>query len=357
MTEPKNQEFNSSEEKSLTPASNNAQTSNESKALWYLPFSYLVSLRSDERIRFITAVTIAALVLLGGMVVALLILAQSFDIGIDREGVSIRPRSLTGKPTSPPPPGSSSKVEPSGKLTLEMLRSFRSEATEKDGFRRNWIGPDGEETSSNDLDPCLLLPSPSGQPRWGQLLAQVIAEKPGLARSDPFRILANNGLKPEDLRFVSERTPTTFVATRDGFLTFIINEAVFTDPSNYKPDAYPQPEFCQQSYEALLTASNDLKQQNQSEYVIHPSSIPLVWFSDNVGSFQVIVRRENRELIGRVIVDSTAGFQNSGIFLKKGEKVIMEADGRVHLALRQVHTFAGSVRPIIERERARKSGG
>lgn len=97
-----------------------------------------------------------------------------------------------------------------------------------------------------------------------------------------------------------------------------------------------------------------LREQGRNDYVIHPGSIPLVWYSDNIGSFQVIVTNsESKKLIARVMVESTAGFQNSGIYLKKGEKVILEPDGRVHLALRQVYTFTGSVRPIIEREKAK----
>jgi hypothetical protein len=355
MTEQKPQEQNTNEEKSITPASNNTQGGGELKGVWHVPFSYIASLRNDERIRFVTALTIAFLVLLGSVVVTLLILVQFFDIGIDKDGAFFRAKSPVAKP--PPTPDNAPKIEPSGKLTSETIQSFKKEASDGDVFRRNWIGPDGEEISSNDLDPCLLMSAPLGQPRWGQLLAQVMAHEPGLARSDPFRALADNGLKPKDLRFVSERNLTTLEATRDGFLTFIINEAIFADPSSYKSESYPQPEYCKRGYEALLAASEDLKGQDQKDYVIHPGSIPLVWYADNVGSFQVIVRRETKEFIARVVVESTSGFQNSGIYLKRGEKVILEPDGRVHLALRQIHTFAGAVRPILEREKARKRGG
>jgi hypothetical protein len=355
MTEQKPQESNTNDEKSVAPSSNSAQTGGESKALWRVPYTFVASLSKDERISFIAAITIASLVLLGGTLVALLILLQFFDMGKDKDGFFIRPKSPVVKLTSTPTPLSG--VDPSGKLTSEIVHSLNKRASEKDVFRRNWIGPDGEEISSNDLDPCLLVPEPSGQPRWGQLLAQVMMDQPGLARSDPFRALADNRLKPTELQFVSERNRTTFEYTRNGFLTFIINEAVFADPSNYKSEPYPQPEYCKRGYDALHTAANDLKEQNQNDFVIHPGSIPLVWYSDNIGSFQVIVRRETKELIARVVVESTAGFQNSGIYLKKGEKVTLEPDGRVHLAMRQVHTFAGSVRPIIEREKARKHGG
>ena len=194
------------------------------------------------------------------------------------------------------------------------------------------------------------MPAHSGQARWGQLLAQVM-KKPGSARSDPFQALANNGLKPEDLKLVSEKNHLTLEAPHDGFLTFIINEAVFANPLNYKPESYPQPGNCKRGYEALDAASSDLRDQDQKNYVIHQGSIPLVWYSDNIGSFQVIVRHETKELIARVMVESTAGFQNSGIYLKKGQKVILEPDGRVHLASRQVHTFVGSVKAIIKRKK------
>ncbi|MBD2603584.1 hypothetical protein H6G81_03330 [Scytonema hofmannii FACHB-248] len=97
------------------------------------------------------------------------------------------------------------------------------------------------------------MPARSGQPRWGQLLAQVM-KKPVSARTDPFEALAINVLKPEDLQFVSERNHITLKAAQDGFLTFIINEAVFADPSKYKPESYPQSEDCKRGYEALFNA-------------------------------------------------------------------------------------------------------
>jgi hypothetical protein len=53
--------------------------------------------------------------------------------------------------------------------------------TKKDVFRRDWIGPDGEEIDSRDLNQCLLFQGNSQQTgRWGMLLAQVL-EKPGSA--------------------------------------------------------------------------------------------------------------------------------------------------------------------------------
>jgi hypothetical protein len=344
MTEEKQPQPNNHEENSVASLSNNGQTSGESNALWRAPFNYITSLSNDERIRLVTVITIASLVLLSGMVVALVILVQFFDIRINEGKTSIFPRPTDPKPTNTP------EVESSGKLTGDVLLSFQKKAVDKDVFRRDWIGPDGEEISSPELDSCLLVPARSGQPRWGQLLAQVM-KKPVSARTDPFQALAINVLKPEDLQFVSERNHITLEAAQDGFLTFIINEAVFADPSNYKPESYPQPEDCKRGYEALFNASKNLTKQGNKNYTIRPGSIPLVWYSDNIGSFQVIVRRENKELIARVIVESTAGFQNSGIYLKRGEKVILEPDGRVHLALRQVHTFAGSVKSIIEHEK------
>ncbi len=355
MTEPKHQEPNTPKENSVASSSANEQTSSESKALWKVPFTYIASLPNDERIRLVTAITIASLVLLGGMVVTLVILVQFFDIKIDKNGLILNPKQRVVQPivTSTNPP----KVEPTAtpttkELTPEVLREFQKEALGKDTYRRNWIGPDGEEISSNDLDPCLLVLNDSGQPRWGQLLAQVM-EKPGSARTDPFKILRDNNLTPRELKFVYERTQTTLEVPRNGYLTFIINEAVFTDSSNYTQESLPQKKECIRGYEALLAASKSLKNQGQNDYVIHPGSIPLIWYSDNIGSFQVIVKNEKKQFIARVMVDSTAGFQNSGIYLKKGDKVILEADGRVHLALRQVHTFAGSVRAIIEHEKAK----
>ncbi len=370
MTEQKPQEPNTDKENSVASSSDKGETSGESKPLWRVPFNYIASLSNDERIRLVTAITIAFLLLLGGMVVTLLILVQFFDIKKDKDGIYVSSKSspvvkALSTPNNPSkvepsekltpdvPANSPSKVEPSGKLTPDVLLYFRKQAVEEDVFRRDWIGPDGEEISSKDLDPCLLVPGHSGQPRWGQLLAQVM-KKPGSARHDPFQTLANNGLKPEDLKLVSERNHLTLKAHDDGFLTFIINEAVFANPSNYKLESYPQPENCKRGYEALDAASSDLREQSLNDYVIHRGSIPLVWYSDNIGSFQVIVKNsKSKELKAYVIVQSTAGFQNSGIYLKAGDEVILEPDGRVHLALRQVHTFMGSIKAIIEREKAK----
>ncbi|MDZ8105705.1 MAG: hypothetical protein RM338_08785 [Nostoc sp. DedQUE12a] len=370
MTEQRHDEPNTHEENSVAPSPNNEQTSSESKTLWGLPLSYIASLSNDERIRLVTAITIACLVLLGSMVVTLVILVQSFDIRIDKDGLHLVNKGSsitnpsepkpTATPTNPPEakptatPINPILVEPSKELTANFLRGIQKEAAEKDVFRRNWIGPDGEEISSKNLDSCLLVPAALlGKLKWGQLLT-VVMKKSVSARSDPFKALNDNGLEPRNLQLVSEGNQTTLTSPDDGYLTFIINEAVYANPSNYGPESYPQPEECKRSYDALSEASKSLKFQNQNDYIIYPESIPLIWYSDNIGSFQVIVKRENKEPV-RVTVESTAGFQNSGIYLKKGEKVILEADGRVHLALRQVHTFAGSVKEIIEQEERKKT--
>jgi hypothetical protein len=351
MTEQQHQESDTQPEKPVASASNNGQTSSEPIVLWKVPFSYIVSLKNDERIRLLTAITIAILVLLGGTLTALLILVRFFDIGKDKDGFYIRSKSSVVEPT--PIVINNSSIDPSqdagklsGKLTPDVLRSFQKNIMDKDVFRRDWVGPEGEDIWSRDLDPCLLVTkSVSQQTRWGQLLVQVM-EKPESSRSDPFHVLDTNGLKPKDLMMVANANGVDLEAPRTGWLTFIVNDAVYAVPSNDKP--YPQPEECKQGYEALSAASADLRGQSD-EYVIPPGSIPLLWYSDNIGTFQVIVKRKsNAEVLGRITVDSTAGFQNSGIYLKKGEKVVLLPDGRVNLAARQVYTLTGIAKAIID---------
>ena len=91
-------------------------------------------------------------------------------------------------------------------------------------FYRHWIGPSGENTSSDILEEAKLkIASP-----WGALLAAVV-DRPISPSADPFEILEANGLKPYDL--IDIPGPVDFEAHRSGVLAFIINEAVLSPRS------------------------------------------------------------------------------------------------------------------------------
>ncbi|WP_375501753.1 hypothetical protein [uncultured Nostoc sp.] len=46
-------------------------------------------------------------------------------------------------------------------------------------------------------------------------------------------------------------------------------------------------------------------------------------------------------------IDATAGLQNSGIYLEENQKVLLESEGRVHLASDQIVNFIDQVRYFI----------
>jgi len=161
---------------------------------------------------------------------------------------------------------------------------FAKDLTKDNIFRRDWTGPDGEELDSKDLNQCLLfLGNQTQKGRWAMLLAQVM-EKPGSATSDPFQVLIDNKLEPSNLIPVPNRKDLE--AERNGWLTFIINDAVISKNSQSKP--------CQDYHEALTRASEDLRSRGDDDHRVPILSIPLVWYADNVGAFHVIVRYSNR---------------------------------------------------------------
>jgi hypothetical protein len=149
-------------------------------------------------------------------------------------------------------------------------------------FERAWIGVDGEKIDSRDLNPCLLFQGNAGQDGdWGMLLAQVMAE-PGSAVSDPFEVLAVNGLAPTDLVPVVTAN-FVFEAKRDGWLTFIVNEAVLSS------DGTADRQRCADYRQALRKASDNYKLQVGS-FRLPDRSIPLTWYSDNLGAFHVVIK-------------------------------------------------------------------
>ena len=154
--------------------------------------------------------------------------------------------------------------------------------TQDNSFRRDWTGPDGEDFDSPDLNDCLLFPGTSQQKAtWGLLLAQVM-EKPGSGTADPFEVLDNNNLKAKNL--IPVPSNTVLDLHRKGWLTFIINDA-FLSPSEKLPSGR-----CKDYYNALKKASDAQISNKDNDHRIPTRSIPLVWYSDNIGAFQVIVR-------------------------------------------------------------------
>lgn len=148
-------------------------------------------------------------------------------------------------------------------------------------FARDWIGPGGEQSQSDLYEECKLVKELG----WGSLLAVVIPEKTAnrskslLASSDPFEVLKEAGLSPTDLKPVPSQTE--FTAEREGWLSFIVNEAVL---SPYAPS-----QDSREYYGALKQAHQELLRNPTHE--LYLSSIPLVLFSDNVGTFRVTVKR------------------------------------------------------------------
>lgn len=55
----------------------------------------------------------------------------------------------------------------------------------------------------------------------------------------------------------------------------------------------------------------------------------------------------NNTLGGHVTVDANAGLQNSGIYLEGDQKVVLEPEGRIHLASEQIDNFIELTRYFI----------
>jgi len=139
-------------------------------------------------------------------------------------------------------------------------------------FYRDWTGPEGEAVYSDLLEDCKLRK----ELNWGALLA-VILPAQASARADPYEILKNSGLSSSDLIPISAETPLT--VERDGWLTFIINEAVIS-PNSPSRDS-------QLYYDALKRTAESLT--GDPRHRIPLQSIPLIWFADNNGAFRVTV--------------------------------------------------------------------
>jgi len=147
-------------------------------------------------------------------------------------------------------------------------------------FRRDWTGPDGEKIESDfRLDECKLRRDLN----WGTLLVVVMPSEVS-AKSDPLEVLQNNELKPASLSPALGFQKEGLVAQRDGWLTFIVNDAVL---SPYNSES----EVSRDYFKALSKAANNQIAKGDDRHKIPLSSIPLVWYSDNVGAFRVTVNK------------------------------------------------------------------
>ena len=139
-------------------------------------------------------------------------------------------------------------------------------------FYRDWTGSEGEAVYSDLLEDCKLRK----ELNWGALLAVIIPAQVS-ARADPYEILKNSGLSSSDLVPIPAETAIT--AERDGWLTFIINEAVIS-PHSPSRDS-------QLYYDSLKRTAESLT--GDPRHRIPLQSIPLIWFADNNGAFRVRV--------------------------------------------------------------------
>lgn len=142
-------------------------------------------------------------------------------------------------------------------------------------FYRDWCGPEGEATYSDLLEDCKLRKELG----WGALLAVILPNQVS-ARADPYEVLRSNGLSVLDLMPIP--SGTTIVAERDGWLTFIINEAVIS-PASPSQDS-------QLYYEGLKRTAESLS--GDPRHRIPLQSIPLIWFADNNGAFRITASYE-----------------------------------------------------------------
>jgi hypothetical protein len=147
--------------------------------------------------------------------------------------------------------------------------------TESNVFYRDWVGPEGEDVTSDILDECKLRKDLG----WGALMFIILPQEPS-ARSDPFEVLAGARLTPDDL--VPLPHAMTITATRDGWLAFIINEAILS-PLSPSEDS-------KLFYSILKNASEELA--DDVRHRIPLRSIPLIWYADNAGAFRVVAQLE-----------------------------------------------------------------
>jgi hypothetical protein len=145
--------------------------------------------------------------------------------------------------------------------------------TENNVFYRDWVGPDGEDVPSDFLDECKLRKDLG----WGALMFVVLPEEPS-ARSDPFDVLDTAHLTPNDL--VPLPHAIDYDVPKDGWLAFIINEAVLS-PKSPSDDS-------RLFYSVLKQVSEELSSDVRHQIPLR--SIPLIWYADNAGAFRIAIQ-------------------------------------------------------------------
>lgn len=137
---------------------------------------------------------------------------------------------------------------------------------------RHWVDESGENRRSDMYFGTKLNPS-----HWGSLL-WVILPSPASEFIDPYEILGGHQLDSSAVDAV--RSGDKYVASRDGYLHFIVNDAVISGNSpNERAKAY---------FGAVERASRshvNAPQQIQAEF------IPLYLYGDNRGFFVIRVER------------------------------------------------------------------
>jgi hypothetical protein len=140
-------------------------------------------------------------------------------------------------------------------------------------FYRNFIGPEGEPHESDLFPYCKL----DNRFNAGQLLGAIIPNEFS-DQDDPMQILANSNVEVFSVINYNEGNP--YLTKTTGKLAFIVNEVVLSP--------YSDSEISKKSYEVLRQLdSTDTRHKLQTKY------IPLVFFSDNIGVFRVIVNESN----------------------------------------------------------------
>lgn len=142
-------------------------------------------------------------------------------------------------------------------------------------FYRDWNGPEGDPTKSDLLEECKLRRDFN----WGALIAIIMPNDNISAKADPYEVLNSNGLNTSDLILINSEKE--IVITKDGYLFFIINEAII---SPYSPSSDSK-----RFYETLKKSQDSLV--NDPIHQIPLSSIPLIWYADNNGAFRIIITR------------------------------------------------------------------
>jgi hypothetical protein len=147
--------------------------------------------------------------------------------------------------------------------------------TESNVFYRDWVGPEGEDVTSDILDECKIRKDLG----WGALMFVTLPQEPS-ARTDPYEVLAGANLTPSDL--IPLPHAMTITVTREGWLAFIIDEAVLS-PLSPSADS-------RLFYSVLKKASQELS--GDVRHQIPLRSIPLIWYADNAGAFRVVAQLE-----------------------------------------------------------------